>query len=98
MTRAVVLALALAATSCGSLAQVRLGGEARTHPDAAVVRSYVCSGDDDAARLYLAAPAFAWLGPALERYVTDARDQRLAGRCPCLGKTCEERAAARAKP
>lgn len=84
-------ALCLAAVGCGSSAQLQLDHDRATHPDARVVRSYVCAGEDDAARLYLSAPAFAWLGPAIERYLTDARDAKRAGHCPCLDSGCAAR-------
>ena len=86
-----LLLLALPMLSgCGSLAQVRLGGEARIHPDARVVQSYICAGDDDPARLYLGRPEYAWLGGALERYITDARDERTLGKCPCAKDGCQK--------
>ena len=87
---ALVAVALLFSTGCGSLAQVRLGGEARIHPDARVVQSYICAGDDDPARLYLGRPEYAWLGGALERYVTDARDERTLGKCPCAKDGCQK--------
>lgn len=75
-------------SSCGSLAQVRLGGEPQQSPDSKVVLSYTCSGDDNAARLYVDKPEFAWLGPARERYLTDAHDSKLRGDCLCGVGAC----------
>jgi hypothetical protein len=84
-----VVLLAALFMGCGTLAQIRLGGETLTHPDQDVVRSHVCAGNDDAARLYLNDPSYAWLGPARERYITDARDAKLAGKCPCHVDVCK---------
>lgn len=75
--------LAVVTVGCGSLAQVRLGGEPKLSPDAKVILSHTCSGDESAARLYLDAPEFAWLGPTRERFLTDAHDAKLRGDCPC---------------
>ena len=68
-------------SSCGSLAQVRLGGEPKVSPDPKVILSHMCAGDESAVRLYLDAPEFTWLGPARERYLTDAHDAKLRGDC-----------------
>lgn len=77
-----------ASIACGTSAQLQLGRGTVAHPDGRVVRSYVCVGDDDAARLYLGRPEYAWLGGGLERYLTDARDARRAGVCPCPAPGC----------
>ena len=87
----VLLVPALGATACGSSAQLQVGRGQTVHPDPKVVRSYVCGDDEDAARLYLEAPAYAWLGPGRERYLTDARDARMRGECPCAAPGCPER-------
>lgn len=81
---------------CGSLEQLRIGPTPRVHPDKEVVLSYTCAGQNDAARMYVYSASHAWLGPALERYLTDARDAMLAGKCPCPGESCAEKAAAAA--
>jgi len=78
-----LLGMLVVLSGCGSLAQVRVGGEPKLSPDQKVILSHTCSGDDSAARLYLDAPEFAWLGPARERFLTDARDAKLRGECPC---------------
>lgn len=87
----VALFVPLTTVACGTSAQLQLGRGAAGHPDARVVRSYVCAGDDDAARLYLDRPEYAWLGGALERYLTDARDAKRAGACPCPAAGCPAR-------
>ena len=94
-TRRVVAAVAFGVLAlvvmlgCGTLRhQVQIGSDL-SHPNAAVLQSHVCRGDDSAARLYLALPESAWLGAgALERYFTDAKDFEFQGRCPCAGKGC----------
>lgn len=83
-----LLCLGLSLSACGSMAQVRVGGEPRMHPDEQVVFARVCADQPDAARLYLESPTFAWIGPVKERYLTDALMRKLAGDCPCPGKTC----------
>lgn len=75
-------------TGCGSLAQVRLGAEPKMHPDEKVVFARVCANEENAARLYLESPTFAWIGPVKERYLTDALMKKFAGECPCPGKEC----------
>lgn len=84
-----VLVTLLLSLGCGTLkGQVQLGSDV-SHPNARVLESHVCRGDDSAARLYLALPEYAWLGAgALERYFTDAKDLEFQGRCPCAGKGC----------
>lgn len=87
---AVVLALLLAGCGLrGSMAQIRLGGEAASHPDESVVRSYVCRGQAAEAVRYLSLPEFSWIGQAgRERYLADAEDRRLRGDCPCPAPAC----------
>jgi len=84
---AVLPALLLAA--CGSMAQLRVGGEPVRHPDDLVVRSYACRGQVADAVRYLALPEFSWIGQAgRERYLADAEDRRLRGDCPCPAPAC----------
>lgn len=75
--------------------QFQVGRDPATHPSRATLRRHLCAGNDEAARLYLHDPAFQWLGPVLEDYLTEAQEHRRLGRCECEGRTCEERAAAR---
>jgi hypothetical protein len=83
-----VLALVML-SGCGSLkGQVQLGSDL-SHPDRRVVESHICRGENDAARLYLGLPEYAWMGAgALERYLTDAKDFEFRGGCACAGKPC----------
>lgn len=69
-------------------AQFRLGSEPMKTPDSIVVRGYVCAGDDDAARIYLNSPEYAWMGADRERYIVDAKLDKLRGACPCPAKGC----------
>lgn len=74
---------------CGSLAQLRIGGEPVRSPDDSVVRSLVCRGLSADAVRYLALPEFTWVGQAgRERYLADAEDRRLRGECPCPSPAC----------
>lgn len=84
----IVAALLGSSLACGSLAQVRLGAEPKMHPDEKVVFARVCANEENAARLYLESPTFAWIGPVKERYLTDALMKKFAGECPCPGKEC----------
>lgn len=81
-------ALAFTLSSCGyGMAQVQLGRAPLRSPDEKVVLSFVCRGEVEAARLYLDAPDFGWLGPGRVRYLTDAEDVK--ARCGCANKACE---------
>lgn len=83
--------LGLLCSGCGSLkGQLQMGSDL-SHPDAHVLQSHICHGDQHAARLYLALPEYGWLGDgAKERYLTDALDYKLAGRCACASDKCGE--------
>ncbi len=85
-----LILFALLSTACGSLkGQMQLGSDL-SHPDARVLRSHICRGDNSAGRLYLALPEYSWLGDgAKERYMTDALDFKNRGECICATKgTC----------
>lgn len=69
-------------------AQFRFGSEPLVRPDAVVVRGYICAGEDDAARIYLNSPEYVWLGATRERYLVDAKLDKLRGACPCPLKGC----------
>jgi len=88
--KVLLVAVLLGSSLACATAQVRFGPEPRMHPDGNVVRGYVCTGDEDAARLYLENPTFAWIGPAKERYLMDAKMDKLRGACPCPGKSCPQ--------
>lgn len=79
----------LGLAACGSMAQLRVGGEPVRSPDDAVVQSLVCRGLSADAVRYLALPEFTWVGQAgRERYLADAEDRRLRGECPCPAPAC----------
>ena len=85
---ALVAVAVLLSTGCGTMAQVRLGGERVVTPRAETVLELVCAGDEAVAVGYLAGVEFRLSEGQREDWLSRARTEQRAGKCPCPGKAC----------
>ena len=86
---ALVAVAVLLSTGCGyAMAQVQLGGAPKVLPRAETVLELVCAGDETVAVGYLAGVEFRLSEGQREDWMSRARADQRAGKCPCPGKAC----------